>query len=111
SSSSSSSESFVDVEEVVEPIHLFWFFEGNDYDSWKRRISVLIRSKELESTIENENGGDAKKRAKAYELIVNHLDNNIFRLIRENSDPYKLLRELDERYIKVSEAKIVALRT
>ena len=90
------------------PAHLI--FNGTDYVIWKKRMRTILSAKELEKTLNAENNMTEKDRRKAYSELVNHMNNSVFRLVREESDPAKLIKELDERYGKENEAIVIACR-
>lgn len=86
-------------------------FKGQDFQQWLRRITLILRSRGLEITIKSQSGGSERDRTKALEIIVNHLDNSVYRLIQNDDSPFQLLNELKARYGELDSAAIVALRS
>lgn len=91
-------------------VHPHVNFKGIDYDQWRRRIRLMLKARSLEHTIKAQNKGSDFEQVKALELIVNHLDNTILRLCKEEESPFLLLQELDKKYGESDSAAIVTLR-
>ncbi|KAL6998665.1 hypothetical protein U1Q18_048293 [Sarracenia purpurea var. burkii] len=76
-------------------------FRGVNFETWKMSIEALIRAKDLYDTIERENGGDAKMRAKTYEIILNHLDDGVLRLVQEKLAECNVKLSNEEEYMYI----------
>lgn len=66
---------------------------------------------EWETTIKDPKGGTKEDQAKAYELLVNHLDTSVLRLVEEDDNPSRLIREWKNRYGEADLATLVQLRS
>ncbi|KAL6986566.1 hypothetical protein U1Q18_052271, partial [Sarracenia purpurea var. burkii] len=99
----------VDEMELVTASHAV--FRGEDFYQWLRRITAKARAKGWEASLKDPKGGTKDDQAKAFKLLINHLDNSVLRLVEEEENPCRLIRELKHRYGEADSAMLVQLRS
>ncbi|CAG7718847.1 unnamed protein product [Allacma fusca] len=108
-SSSSSSENMFGAGDnrVMESM----VFRGTGFVSWKRKIKVILAAKGLQTAILEVNSLSPRKKAKALEILIRHVAENVFRLVKETEDPYVFWTELNSLYQAENQAAIIDCRT
>ncbi|XP_065224395.1 uncharacterized protein LOC135848421 [Planococcus citri] len=86
-------------------------FRGTGFVSWKRKIKVILSAKGLQTAILQVNSLSPRKKAKALKILIRHVAENVFRLVKETEDPYVFWTELNSLYQAENQAAIIDCRT
>lgn len=90
-------------------------FDGEDYSMWKKRITMFLKLKRCDEVItrakvatdkEDWNENDLK----AINLIYSAISNKQLEFVCEETTAYRIIRKLDEMYLKESTALQIVCR-
>ena len=91
-------------------------FDGKDYSTWKKRITIFLRMKKCEMVIqrvrestENEATWNEKD-LKAINYIYSALSNKQMELINDETTSYEIIKKLDKLYLRESTALQICVR-
>ena len=91
-------------------------FDGKDYSTWKKRITVLLKMKKCEEVIQRvraENDNEAtwnEKDLKAMNYIYGALSNRQMELVNDENTSYEIIKKLDRLYLRESTALQICVR-
>ena len=97
-------EDTMERKEVTIPV-----FDGEDYSMWKKRITVYLKLKKCDVVITRARATADKeeweeKDLKAINLIYSALSNKQLEFVCEEDTAYKIIKKLDDMYLKESTA-------
>ena len=91
-------------------------FDGKDYSTWKKRITVFLKMKKCEEVIrrvraENENEATwNEKDLKAMNSIYSALSNKQMELVNDENTSFEIIKKLDKLYLRESTALQICVR-
>lgn len=91
-------------------------FDGNDYSTWKKRITVFLRMKKCEKVIQRERIATDNEATwndtdlKAMNYIYSALSNRQMEFVNEETTSYEIIKKLDKLYLRESTALQICVR-
>ena len=91
-------------------------FDGKDYSTWNKRITVLLIMKKCEEVIRRlraENDNEAtwnEKDLKAMIYIYSALSNKQMELVNDENTSFEIIKKLDKLYLRESTALQICVR-
>ena len=91
-------------------------FDGKDYSTWKKRITIFLRMKKCETVIQrarSEAENEAtwiEKDLKAMNYIYSALSNRQMDLVNDENTSYEIIKKLDKLYLRESTALQICVR-
>lgn len=91
-------------------------FDGEDYNTWKKRITVFLKMKKCEKVIQRESAETGDEATwndadlKAMNYIYSALSNRQMELIDEETTSYGIIKKLDKLYLRESTALQICVR-
>lgn len=91
-------------------------FDGVDYSMWKKRIKMFLKFKKCDTVITREKAASDKDEEwdeqdlKAINLIYSTISNKQLEFVSEEETAYKIIKKLDDMYLKESTALQIVCR-
>lgn len=90
-------------------------FDGEDYSMWKKRITMFLKFKKCDSVITREKAASDKPEwddqdLKAINIIYSSISNKQLEFVIEEETAYKIIKKLDDMYLKESTALQIVCR-
>lgn len=91
-------------------------FDGHEYSTWKKRITVFLKMKKCEKVIQRERESTENEATwndadlKAMNYIYSALSNRQMEFVDEESTSYGIIKKLDQLYLRESTALQICVR-